>query len=252
MNVLTALITGIAALILMAVGLFVFFRPKKPALEKIPLKKPPGREEFAKEIVPQAEKLKTPIERTPELHELPSCYGVDRLVLMARDPYWLYAYWEISATKQEEFKNNYGSQAWGSSRPVLRVYDITGVDFNGENANSYMDISVSESADNWHINVGSPDRTFCVDLGRVFPNGHFVTILRSNVVTTPRASLSDVFDEEWMWIEGIYRSITRQIGVSSPILIEELEKRMGALPVNVFSPGFNENSETIKVERGDE
>ena len=121
----------------------------------------------------------------------------------------------------------------------MRVYDVTGVDFNGTNAKSFVDIHVDEHVDNWHIQVGEPDRSFCVDLGRMFQDGHFVTLLRSNIVTTPRASLSDRLDEEWMWIEGLYRSIGRfQYGASSPMIVEELAMRAGKLPLEVSSPGI--------------
>jgi len=72
----------------------------------------------------------------------------------------------------------------------------------------------------------------------MFPDGRFVTLLRSNIVTTPRASLSDRLDEEWMWIEGLYRSIERiKYGTSSPLIIEELSIRRGALPLGISSPG---------------
>jgi len=181
-------------------------------------------------------------QRPPE-PELPRHYGVDRLVLLARDPHWLFAYWEITATKQDEFARNYGPTAWSSTHPVLRVYDVTGVtDFNGKNALTYTDIHVSEDTDNWYVHVGKPDRSFCIDLGRMFPDGRFVTLLRSNTVTTPRASLSDRLDEEWMWIEGLYRSIGRfQYGVSSPMIIEELALQSGAFPLGISSPGFSQN-----------
>ena len=36
--------------------------------------------------------------------ELPSAYGDNKIVLMVRDPWWLYAYWEISAAKHDEVK----------------------------------------------------------------------------------------------------------------------------------------------------
>ncbi len=184
-----------------------------------------------------------PINKTPEPH-IPHNYGVDRLVLMARDPHWLYAYWEITATKQEEFKKNYGHEAWCSTRPVLRVYDVTGLEFDGNNAKMYKDIHVREHTDNWHIEVGEPDCSFCVDLGRIFPDGRFVTLLRSNIVTTPRASLSDRLDEEWMWIEGLYQSMGRfQYGTSSPMIIEELAMRAGKLPIGISSPVFNRPQE---------
>ncbi len=187
---------------------------------------------FIKEAAGRAEPL-------PSLPPLPKSYGVDRLVLLARDPNWLYAYWEITATRQEEFISSYGPSSWASTQPVLRVYDVTGIQFNGYNANSYTDIRVNDFADNWHIEVGAPDRSFCVDLGRMFPDGRFVTLLRSNVVTTPRASLSDRLDEEWMWIEGLYRSIARfQFGVSSPLIAEELNIAAGKIPINISSPVY--------------
>ncbi len=192
------------------------------------------KEEFSCELT-----IPTPFSEhiRPAPTELPHSYGIDRLVLLARDPYWLYAYWEITATKLVEFSSTHGATAWGSSRPVLRVYDVTGVAFNGENANKYVDIGINEQADNWRINVGEADCSFCVDVGRQFPDGRFVTLLRSNTVTTPRASLSEREDEEWMWIEGIYRSYRHQFGVGSPMIVEEMAQRAGALPLGVASPG---------------
>ncbi|OPX86607.1 MAG: hypothetical protein A4E53_03041 [Pelotomaculum sp. PtaB.Bin104] len=197
-------------------------------------------QEFSRELTftPAKSSPSQPLEA-----ELPHQYGVDRMVLMARDPHWLYAYWEVTATKQEDFNHSYGGPAaWSTTHPVLRVYDITGIDFNGNNAHGFTDIHIGESTDNWYVEVGQPDRTFCIDLGRMFPDGRFVTLLRSNIVTTPRASLSDRLDEEWMWIEGLYRSIGRfQYGTSSPMIIEELALRAGVLPLGISSPGFNQN-----------
>jgi hypothetical protein len=209
---------------------------KKIGME--PLPRPQFMEEFAEEFslpVPAAPEHQA--EHLPE-PQLPKSYGVDRLALMARDPHWLYAYWEITATRQEEFTRTYGPEAWSSTHPVLRVYDVTGVDFNGNNANGFIDIHLRDEIDSWHIEVGEPDRSFCVDLGRMFQDGRFITLLRSNIVTTPRASLSDRLDEEWMWIEGLYRSLGKfQYGVSSPMIVEELALEAGKFPLGISSPG---------------
>lgn len=167
--------------------------------------------------------------------EPPLKYGRDRMILMARDPNWIYAYWEISATTQKNLRQELG-KAVDDSRRVLRLYDVTGVDFNGANANSYVDIPIDKHADNWHLEVGRPNRSFCVDLGCILSGGRFVTVLRSNTVATPRAGISDCQDEEWMWLEGVYRTFTRYHGgVSSPALIEE-RGRMGLMPAGVSSP----------------
>lgn len=225
--------------VIMVLAIFLWSKSSVKARKSIPEERPniPNfKEEFADELVLPVKYNPATVQDTGP--ELPNSYGMDSLVLMVRDPDWLYAYWEITATKQEEFKSQYGPSAWGNSRPVLRLYDVTGVAFNGNNANSYIDISVSEEIDNWHIHVGRPDRAFCLDLGRIFPDGRFITLLRSNIVTTPRAALSDLVDEEWMWIEGLYRVNRYQVGISSPMIIEEIAERMGALPLNVSSPGF--------------
>lgn len=232
------LISALGALILLAL---VFLWAKKR--ERLPARKPASplaepaarefKEEFSSEISPPPP-APAPAGKEPEL---PSSYGVDRLVLLARDPYWLYAYWEITATKQEEFSAAYGPTAWVSSQPVLRVYDVTKTAPGEQKVNLYMDIRINEEADNWHINVGEPDHTFFVDLGRRLPDGRFVPLLRSNIVTTPRASLSERTDEEWMWIEGIYRSYRYQFGYGSPMFAEEMAQRAGVAPLGISSPG---------------
>lgn len=232
----------ILSIILAAIIIVFFFRTRRrPAGEGLNVSPPlpPKRPdtEFAAEIWPSVSVPPAPAGQMAP--ELPRRYGEDRLVLLARDPHWLFAYWEVSATKQEEFQARYGPEAWRTSRPVLRLYDVTGIKFEGYNANSYVDIPISEEADNWYLEVGQPNRTFCVDLGRLLPTGEFVTLLRSNLAHTPRAALSELCDEEWMWIEGVYRSILRyQFGISSPLLFEEIAARMGkeVIPVGIGSP----------------
>lgn len=226
----------------LAVGIFLWPSRRRRQADKKAIRaplRPVFQEETSGELGLDLPATSSRTAYSPPEPQLPRNYGVDRMVLMARDPHWLYAYWEITATKQEEFESIYGPNAWRNTQQVLRVYDVTGVNFNGKNANRYLDIPVDEQVDSWHIPVEEPDRSFCVDMGRMFPDGRFVTLLRSNIVTTPRASLSDRMDEEWMWIEGLYRSLGRfQYGVSSPLIVEELALKAGALPLGISSPGF--------------
>lgn len=237
MNVLLAWVLGAMLLtLLLAVFLWPGRRQANEQGSGAEARKPLYYEEFAAEsVIPVPEKQIA----NEEPAKLPDRYGVERLVLMVRDPYWLYAYWEISATRQEEFQTHYGPDSWHSSRAMLRLYDVTGVTFNGNNANSFIDIPVSDEVDNWHIHVGTPDRELCLELGRIMPDGRFITLLRSNTAYTPRASLSDRLDEEWMWIEGIYRQFgkRRMIG-SSPMLVEEFDGGIGIIPLGISSPEF--------------
>ncbi|MCG8403113.1 MAG: DUF4912 domain-containing protein [Firmicutes bacterium] len=241
MSILAWVLGSAAVLLLLAVFLWRAGERRRLAGKAYnETKIPAPAEELAEEIAGDLLTLSVPKPKSkPQIPEIPRYYGVDRLVLMVRDPNWLFAYWEITAARQEEFNRQYGPEAWRQSRPVLRVYDVTGVvDFSGSNANKYMDFHISNYDDNWHVEVAQPNSTFCIDLGRVLPDGRFVALLRSNIVHTPSLDVSNLVDEEWMWIEGIYRTITRLHPGSSPTTVEEATRRKGLVPLGVSSTEF--------------
>jgi hypothetical protein len=163
-------------------------------------------------------------------HYIPPDYQDTRLVLMVRDPYWLYSYWNINAETRMHLTASSG-QKFEELHLILRVYDVTDIKFDGTNSNYYFDIDLHHMTNNWYINVANPNRSFCVDLGYMRENRIFVTIVRSNIVTTPRDNVSDVIDQEWMIVEEDFRKIYRLatgsgIGNSSLELVESLIKRL--------------------------
>jgi hypothetical protein len=136
---------------------------------------------------------------------LPSGYNKDRIVAMVRDPWWIFAYWEITRETEEYVNNEIRRHGKHSVKSILRVYDITAVKgFNGKNANSYFDIVLKDMARNWYIDVGSPGRTWCVEIGIVTEKNDFYVLARSNIVNTPRFGISDILDETWMLSEEEY------------------------------------------------
>lgn len=160
--------------------------------------------------------------------QIPQNYNDTGIVLMVRDPYWLYSYWNINHETKERISSLYGT--WENLPLVLRVYDTTDINFDGFNSNYYFDIQINHQSNNWYIHVGGPNRSFCVDIGFIQANGSFYTIARSNTVTTPRDNISDVLDEEWMVIEEDFRRLYRlaggEMGNSSAELVESLIKRL--------------------------
>ncbi len=144
---------------------------------------------------------------------LPKAYGDTKIVILPRDPMWMYAYWEISAVASEQLRKRLGDQRLGASRWTLRVYDITDVQFNGTNANRYFDVAVNADADNWYLNVGELNRIWCVDLGVVTPEGEFVVIARSNVLGLPRHGVSPITDEQWAILQQEFERLLKLSGV---------------------------------------
>ncbi|MFA5087571.1 MAG: DUF4912 domain-containing protein [Candidatus Omnitrophota bacterium] len=129
--------------------------------------------------------------------ELPSNYNATRLTLMARDPFWIHAYWEISSSSLQSLRQKIGDE-FDRCAYVLRMYDVTLVNFNDNNANHWFDIDVGPHSQAWYVNLWSDNVTYCADLGLRTPDGRFFTLARSNFVTTPRANLSDRSDMIWM------------------------------------------------------
>jgi len=133
--------------------------------------------------------------------ELPRAYGHDRLVLLVRDPWWLFAYWELTPTSRIRALRSLGAEAEGAVE-VLRIHDVTFIDFTGDNAWSSFDIEPTPGSENWYINIWKPAASYCVELGVRTPAGRFVSILRSNTVTTSRPQPSPDTTVRWVTLPG--------------------------------------------------
>ncbi|MFA5143566.1 MAG: DUF4912 domain-containing protein [Candidatus Omnitrophota bacterium] len=132
--------------------------------------------------------------------DIPLAYNRIKLTLVARDPHWIYAYWEIPYSSVDELKSRIGSLD-GAAR-ILRLYDVSCIDFNGTNANRQFDIDVGANSDNWYVNLWNDNASYCAEIGYRFNDGRFFALTRSNFVTTPRINSSNRREEIWMKAEG--------------------------------------------------
>ena len=132
--------------------------------------------------------------------DLPAGYGKDRIVCMVRDPYWLHVYWELTRHAIQRAEAALG-QEWHTSRPILRLLDVSSQDTTSTSESTVRDIDIHGGCNNWYIDVSSPPRSYRIDIGYLARSGRFYVLARSNVVTTPRAGVSDVIDENWADID---------------------------------------------------
>ena len=145
------------------------------------------------------------LEAPPLLTEVPASYGVSRLVLLDIDPHWVFAYWEITGERIAAAWRRLGRRGGPFSKTVLRVYDVTGVDPKPAKARYSFDIEIVSGADNWYINLWSPQRSLYADLGLRGPHGQFVRIASSNRVETPPAQASAGWEERLATVGRRYR-----------------------------------------------
>jgi hypothetical protein len=128
--------------------------------------------------------------------DLPGGYGKDRIVVMVRDPYWLHCYWELTRQSVQRAESALG-QDWHGAKPILRVLDVGSHDTTSASETVVRDIDIHGGCNNWYIDVNNPPRSYRVDIGYLSRSGRFYVLARSNVVSTPRAGVSDIIDENW-------------------------------------------------------
>jgi hypothetical protein len=193
---------------------------------------------MAQERVSESKYYTGPLALVPAVAsgELPTGYNEEKIAILSRDPYVAYAYWEATPARIERDKAWFG---W-DSKLCVRIYDITGVQFDGRNATGYFDQEVEDRIGSWYFDVGRPSHSFCADLGLLSSGGRFLTIARSNYITMPRDGVADVIDEEWMLVDEEFWKLYgypegfRQ-GVSSAEMQEMLKRRR---ELEITSPGL--------------
>jgi len=178
-------------------------RPAEPAKAK-PAAAPPRRSAVP---VPS----RTPAPMLPRA--LDHACVKDRIITMVRDPYWLHSHWELSRSTLARAQAALG-QEWHTARPILRLMDVTSEDTTSASERHIRDIEIHGGVNNWYIDVAAPPRSFRIDIGYLARRGKFFVLARSNVVSTPKAGVSDVMDENWASVQEQFQKIYSQSGGS--------------------------------------
>lgn len=164
---------------------------------------------FARRAVTISQRETAIVQAAADLSDLPFSYGDTKLVLLARDPYWAYSYWDFSAETWNWVQKKLAEDS--SLKPMMRIHDL--------DAKKTYDLLVSLEARNWYLHLGTPDHRYFAELGIGDGHARFYLIARSNEVRTPRDSPSEVIDTEWndRDFDEIYRlSGGGKPGLSSP------------------------------------
>ena len=193
-----------------ASGKKISLRPKiliKKSKEKLVLKR-----SFSKiikdPVVPKTAQLLS--EPAVADRRLPEYYGEDKIVLLVRDPWWLFAYWEVTPGCEARVMAEISVKGLRRQKTVLRVYDLTAA--SSGTPPVFFDIEIQHLNNNWYIDVGQPDREWAAEIGFKTEDGQFFVLIRSNTVRTPSFGISDVLDEEWMMPDSIYFKLLGVIG----------------------------------------
>lgn len=107
----------------------------------------------------------------------------DRLVLAARDSYWLHAFWELNIKLIERAKAAMGVD-WHTAVPILRLSQILSDGISKQRRTHVRDVRLHGQVNHWYIDVLDPPACFFVEIGYVSMKGRFFPLASSNTVET--------------------------------------------------------------------
>jgi hypothetical protein len=129
--------------------------------------------------------------------DLPGFYGMDRAIILPVDPTFAFIYWEATEYTMHKIHEQYGFD----SKLIIRVYDVTNIEFNGHNANDSWDLEVYHRIGSWYIKHGRGDRNLLVDLGLRFADGSFRVVARGKTMYFPRSTMVAPGKILWMLVD---------------------------------------------------
>ena len=132
------------------------------------------------EVAPPAKAAKPAKVSRPaeQLGELPTGYGETTLYLVARDPRWLFTYWEVDWAKYPA-----SLMKKGELKIFLKIYNQDGAEESS--------IEVKPEVRNWYVPVNAPGAIYTAELAYYDKKGKLVSIVRSRPASTPSETLSE-------------------------------------------------------------
>ena len=133
------------------------------------------------EVAPQAPP-RAPAEQPAfeDLGALPGTYLEDTIYLVARDPRWLFAYWDFDWTKFPA-----ASMRGGASQFFLRILKVDGV--------QETIVEITPEARNWYVPVSLPDTMYFGEIGFYARDGSWASVVTSGATKTPPDALAEDF-----------------------------------------------------------
>ncbi len=112
-----------------------------------------------------------------DLGALPASYDEDTLFLIARDPRWLFSYWDFDWSKYPS-----ASMRYGYAQFFLKITRTSG--------EQETMVEINPTARNWYVPVNQPDTLYFAEIGYFDQEGAWRSIVKSAPAHTPPDALA--------------------------------------------------------------
>lgn len=176
------------------------------ATEKAIIKKTPVKKTVTKKVTPKKSSSKklesknanisSSTKRSKsnsffEYYDLPYRYNQTVVKILAQTPKTLFIYWDIADEYRKSLIEQYGSDFFANTRPVLVVHNKT--------KNYTFEVEIDDFANTWYLNISDPKSIYEIELGRRNINkniisNNYLCITASNDIDVPNDHI--LFEEE--------------------------------------------------------
>lgn len=188
-----------------------------------------------------------------DTEELPTTYDEDRVVILIRDPYKAYAYWDISLEKRIELGLGESSDELPNGQLYLKVFRGVNEEELAANPQIHIEIAIIGSTRSAYFDIDESFQSYYGKLEFVPFFDEPVTVSVSNIISPPPATLTGSFDEEWKAIEKIYKrfyTLVKKELEEDPLLKEiVIEEEMEKLEELTSLAGLDEIEELEELIR---
>ena len=143
--------------------------------------------------------------------ELPETYGVDEVEIMCKDPWWYFAYWEVTETGLQAAREQLGPSA-KEAKLILRVFATGGqaaspgsnggaagqAGARGRDGRDIRDVPVQAQHGRRYLEAPRPNSLLRVAIGLLSPEGFFAPIAHSSLLRVPPQQPSGDTTVEWL------------------------------------------------------
>ena len=143
-------------------------------------KNPPRRFEKTSQFFPTS----------PEPLKIPENYGDHKIVLLVRDPWMLFVYWELNQEILIQKEKLLRQKDLIIQRWIIRLYHEV------QETKFCQEIELTIGVNHWYIPV-SHDNIYYVEIGIIASDQSFYSLAMSNKAETPHFGLSPAIDSDW-------------------------------------------------------
>lgn len=137
----------------------------------------------------------------------PQQFCQESIALLAVYPHLGFILWHLNEATVERMKTDHGLKRGRDAKLVVRVYDVTGIDFDGFNACRQYDVDIGTYSGCYYLKIDSFERNLLAEIGLVFRDGCFVPCARSNTMYFDRPRKSSCFRTTGLYVNQAFTRV---------------------------------------------